>query len=69
MIEVFRIPISKAKLRSMPSDDRHLLLLASHAVNQISIVQKILLFSVHHQPDSSVEKLDGSKNLVDRLHF
>ena len=41
----------------MPSDDRHLLLLASHAVNQTSVVQKILLFSLHHQPDSSTEKL------------
>jgi hypothetical protein len=57
MIEIFRIPIPKAKLRTMPSDDRHLLLLASHAVNQISVVQKMLLFSVHHQPDSSFEKL------------
>jgi hypothetical protein len=41
----------------MPPDDRHLLLLASHAVNQTSVVQKILLFSLHHQPDSSTEKL------------
>jgi hypothetical protein len=41
----------------MPRDDRHLLLLASHAVNQISVTQKLLLFSVQYKPDSDVEKL------------
>ncbi len=38
MIEVFRIPISKNRLRSMPAAERNLLLLISHAVNQISVI-------------------------------
>jgi hypothetical protein len=36
MIEVFRIPVSEDQLRSIPSDERNLLLLVSHAVNQMS---------------------------------
>jgi hypothetical protein len=47
MIEIFRIPISKQQLRAIPADERNLLLLTSHAVNQISILRKILVFSLH----------------------
>lgn len=57
MIEVFQVPISKAQLRAMPLEERHLLLLASHAVNQISVVQKLLFFSVHYETNSDVENL------------
>ncbi len=55
MIEIFRIPISKAQLRAIPADERNLLLLASHAVNQLSILRKILIFSLNYDSDSEIE--------------
>jgi len=39
MIEVFRVPLSKSQLRAIPPEERNLLLLASHAVNQVSILR------------------------------
>jgi hypothetical protein len=55
MIEVFRIPISKDQLRTIPGDERNLLLLTSHAVNQISVLRKILMFSLNYGSDSEIE--------------
>jgi hypothetical protein len=55
MIEIFRIPISKAQLRAIAADERNLLLLASHAVNQLSILRKILIFSLNYDSDSEIE--------------
>jgi hypothetical protein len=55
MIEVFRIPISKAQLRAIPSDERNLLLLVSHAVNQLSILRRLLVFSLNYESDSAIE--------------
>jgi hypothetical protein len=55
MIEVFRVPISKAQLRSIPEDERNLLLLASHAVNQLSTLRKILVFSLNYKSASELE--------------
>jgi hypothetical protein len=63
MIEVFPIPITKAQLRVMPAQERHLLLLASHTVNQISVVQKLLLFSVHYRSETEIEnRLSGAQS-------
>jgi hypothetical protein len=47
MAEVFRVPISKDQLCAIPADDRNLLLLTSHAVNQISILRKLLILSLN----------------------
>lgn len=55
MIEVFRIPISKDQLRSIPTDERNLLLLASHAVNQMSVLRKLLVFSLNYESASEIE--------------
>jgi hypothetical protein len=55
MIEIFRIPISKDQLRAIPADERNLLLLASHAVNQLSILRKVLIFSLNYESDSEIE--------------
>src|SRR5271169_6606310 len=55
MIEVFRIPISKDQLRAIPADERNLLLLASHAVNQMSVLRKLLIFSLNYESDSEIE--------------
>ena len=41
MIEIFRVSLSEDQLRAMPTEERNLLLLASHAVNQLSVLRKI----------------------------
>ncbi|QXX75591.1 hypothetical protein [Methylovirgula sp. HY1] len=55
MNEIFRVPISKAQLRSIPVDDRNLLLLASHAVNQMSVLKKVLIFSLNYETENELE--------------
>ena len=55
MVEVFRIPISKDQLRAIPADERNLLLLASHAINQITVLRKVLIFSLNYESDSEIE--------------
>jgi len=55
MIEVFRVPISKEQLRAIPTAERNLLLLASHAVNQLSVLRKLLVFSLNYQSQSELE--------------
>src|ERR1700730_673500 len=71
MIKVFRIPISKAQLRAIPADERNLLLLASHAVNQISILRKIVIFSLNYESDSEIENTfsAGQSQTILRLLF
>jgi hypothetical protein len=54
-VEIYRVPISKAELRSIPVTERNLLLLASHAVNQLSILQKLLVFSLNYKGASKIE--------------
>ena len=55
MIEVFRVPISKAQLRSIPVDERNLLLLISHAVNQMSVMRRLLIFSLNYDSANALE--------------
>jgi hypothetical protein len=57
MDEVFKIPITKVQLRGIPTDARNLLLLASHAVNQLSIVRKLLIFSMNYESESVTENV------------
>jgi hypothetical protein len=57
MIEIFRIPISKNQLRVIPADERNLLLLVSHAVNQMSVLRKVLIFSLNYDSDSEIENI------------
>jgi len=55
MIEIFRIPISKRQLQAIPADERNLLLLTSHAVNQLSVLRKILIFSLNYESANEIE--------------
>jgi hypothetical protein len=55
MIEVFRIPVPKARLRAIPTAERTLLLLASHAVNQITTLTRLLIFSTNYESDIGLE--------------
>lgn len=71
MIEVFRVPISKDRLRSIPVEERNLLLLASHAVNQLSVLRKLLIFSLNYRSDSELENTlsAGQSQIILRFLF
>jgi hypothetical protein len=55
MIEIYRIPVSKDQLRLIPRDERNLLLLASHGVNQLSVLRKVLIFSLNYEGGNEIE--------------
>lgn len=55
MIEVFRIPVPKAKLAAMPPAERVLLLLITHAVNQLTTLMRLLIFSTNHETSNELE--------------
>lgn len=57
MFEVWRIPVTKEQLRAIPDDERNLLLLASHAVNQLSVLRKVLIFSLNYKSGSELENI------------
>jgi hypothetical protein len=57
VIQVYHIPVSKDKLREMPSDERSLMLLLGYSANQISMLQKLLMFSSNKQPPTETEQL------------
>jgi hypothetical protein len=48
MSEIYRVPVPKAQLKAIPPDERNLLLLASHAVKQLSVLRKLLIFSLNY---------------------
>ncbi len=54
-IEIFRVPLSKDQLRAVPVDDRNLLLLASHAINQITVLRRVLIFSLNYESKIELE--------------
>ncbi len=54
-IEVFLAPITKDQLRAIPVEERTQLLLASHAVNQISVMRRILIFLLNYESPSEIE--------------
>jgi hypothetical protein len=55
MNEIYKIPIAKNQLRAIPTDDRNLLLLASHAVNQLSTLRKVTIFSLNYESENPLE--------------
>jgi hypothetical protein len=67
MNEIFRIPISKAQLRTIPADERNLLLLVSRAVNQQSILRKLPIFSANYQKLIGKDTRASSRRRVSRL--
>jgi hypothetical protein len=56
MIQVYRIPIPKSRLRAMPKDERVLLLLLGYASNQLSMLQKLLIFATNRTSDGELEQ-------------
>src|SRR6266567_12933 len=55
MIQVFRVPISREQFRVMPKDERALILLMGHALNQIAVLVKLVTFSTNKDPDDPIE--------------
>jgi hypothetical protein len=45
MIEIYRIAVSKDKSRAMPKDQRVFMLLLGYSANQVSMLQKLTMFS------------------------
>ena len=56
MIEIYMVPVPKDRLRSMPQEERALLLLLGYATNQLSMLQKLLMFSSNKIPPSELEQ-------------
>lgn len=56
MIQVYRIPVPKERLRAMPKDERVLLLLLRYAANQLSMLQNLLNFATNRTPEAEVEQ-------------
>ncbi len=56
MIQIYRIPVPKECLRAMPKDERVLFLLLGYAANQLSMLQKLLIFVTNRTPDAEVEQ-------------
>jgi hypothetical protein len=55
MIKVCRVPISKKQISTLPQDERVLLLLMGHALNQISVFLKLFTFSSNKDPAHPIE--------------
>src|ERR1700730_18492696 len=56
MIQVYRIPVPKERLRAMPKDERVLFLLLGYVANQLSMLQKLLTFATNRTPAEEVER-------------
>jgi len=71
MIKIFRVPVSKDQLRAIPANERNLLLLASHAVNQLSVLRKILIFSLNYESENEIENTlsAGQSQIILRFLF
>lgn len=48
MTQIFRIPVSKEKLKALTPDERVLLILLGYVSNQLMMMQKLLIFSVNN---------------------
>jgi hypothetical protein len=57
MVQVYKIPISKDKLRAMPDDERALLILLGYAGNQINFFSKLAIFSTNGDGDTELEQM------------
>ncbi|WFU52343.1 hypothetical protein QA639_21795 [Bradyrhizobium pachyrhizi] len=56
-IRVYDIPVPKDKLRAMPIDERGFLLSLGYSANYVSMLQKLLIFSMNSRPPSDAETL------------
>jgi hypothetical protein len=55
MIRVRRIEITKEQFRTLPRDERALLLLMGHAMNQIAVLKKLVILSTNKDPADPIE--------------
>src|SRR5882724_12451394 len=55
MIQVFRVPITIEQFRTLPKDERALILLMGHALNQIAVLVKLVTFSTNKSPEDPIE--------------
>ena len=55
MIKVYTVPITKADFRKIPSDERALVFVAGHILNQISVFMKLVRFSTSKDPPHPIE--------------
>jgi hypothetical protein len=55
MIRVRRIEITKEQFRRLPKDERALLLLMGHAMNQIAVLMKLVILSTNKDPADPIE--------------
>jgi hypothetical protein len=57
MIEVYHIVVDKEKLRALPREERGFLLSLGYSANQVSMLQKFLMFSSNKEPTTETEKI------------
>jgi hypothetical protein len=55
MIKVYRIPISKDQFRQLPKEERSIVLVSGHILNQISVFMKLVRFSTNKDPVNPIE--------------
>jgi len=75
MIRVVQIPLPKDQLRAVSKEERSLFLLLGYAANQITMLQKLMIFSSNKTPSETVEQpISGAQTqmlvrlLVGALH-
>lgn len=57
MIEVLKIPVSKAQLQAMPSNERALFILLGHTANQLNLFTKLTIFSSNKTIDDDLGRI------------
>jgi len=55
-VEVYHIVVDREKLRAMSRDERGFLLSLGYSANQVSMLQKLLIFSSNNSPPTETEQ-------------
>jgi hypothetical protein len=61
MVKVFRIPVSKEKLKSLSKDERVLFILLGHSVNQMTMLEKLLVLCSRPPQDQLDDMTSGAQ--------
>jgi hypothetical protein len=56
MIDVFTVPISKAQFRKLPPEERAMVFVFCHILNQIGVLVKLVRFSSNRDPENHIEE-------------
>lgn len=65
MITVYKIHVSKVRLRAMPVNERCLFILLGHAANQLNLFSKLTLFYLNNTADREPESfLSGAQSQI-----